>query len=329
MKACYWVVGAFILILSACTETGNNAPYKGTETKIFLGSGGTTGVYYPTAGAICRLVNQRRSRHGIKCAAESTGGSVYNINSIRSGELDMAIAQSDWQYHAYRGTGKASFRDAGPFLDLRSVFSVHPEPVAVLARADSGIATVGDLVGKRVSVGVSGSGTRNFWESMWKKMGYSYGDLKETTGLKSPDTPKALCDNRIDAFFWLVGNPSGINKQTTTMCDAVFARVEGTFVNELVSEYSYLRKAVIPGGVYPGNPDDVPTFGVGATFIASTAVSDETVYQVVKAVFENFQTFKRLHPAFARLRKSEMIKDSLTAPLHAGAIRYYKEAGLM
>ncbi|MDD9878630.1 MAG: TAXI family TRAP transporter solute-binding subunit [Magnetovibrio sp.] len=296
---------------------------------ISIGTGGVTGVYYPTGGAICRLVNKGRKKHGVRCSVESTGGSVYNINTIRAGELDMGVAQSDWQYHAYNGSGKDSFKKAGPFKALRAVFSVHAEPVSIIARKDSGIKTVDDLAGKRVNIGNPGSGTEATWGVMWGAMGKKNSDLKLAAQMKSAETPSALCDNKIDAFFWLVGNPAALNKEATTTCDAVFATVDNAAVAKLVKERPYYRWATIPGGMYRGNPKDIKTFGVGATFVSSTRTSADTVYQVVKAVFDNFKQFKKLHPAFAVLKESEMIKDALSAPLHDGAAKYYKERGWM
>jgi TRAP transporter TAXI family solute receptor len=296
---------------------------------ITIGTGGITGVYYPTGGAICRLVNKGRKQHGVRCSVESTGGSVYNINTIRAGELDMGVAQSDWQYHAYNGTGKKSFIEAGPFTELRAVFSVHAEPVTIIARADAGIKTVQDLVGKRVNIGNPGSGTEATWNVMWKAMGHTNDDLKLAAQMKSAETPGALCDNKIDALFWLVGHPNGLSKEATTTCDAVMVEVSGPAIDKLVSDNSFYRKATIPAGMYRGNPDDTLTFGVGATFVSSTATPADTVYQVVKAVFENFDSFRKLHPAFNNLKESEMITDALSAPLHDGAARYYKERGWM
>ena len=297
------------------------------QTFVSIGTGGVTGVYYPTGGAICRLVNKNRKEHGIRCSVESTGGSVYNINTIRGGELDMGVAQSDWQYHAYNGTGKEAFISAGPFTELRAVFSVHPEPISIVARSDSGIQHIDDLVGKRVNIGNPGSGTEATWNVMWKALGHSNSDLKLASQMKSAETPGALCDNKIDAFFWLVGNPAALNKEATTTCDANFVEVSGAAVDKLVADNSFYRYATIPGGMYRGNPDDIATFGVGATFVTSTAVPEAVIYETVKAVFDNFDDFKKLHPAFANLKESEMIKDALSAPLHAGAAKYYKERG--
>ncbi|UUX49465.1 TAXI family TRAP transporter solute-binding subunit [Nisaea acidiphila] len=294
---------------------------------ITIGTGGVTGVYYPTGGAICRLVNKGRKEHGIRCSVESTGGSIYNINTIRAGELDMGVAQSDWQYHAYNGTSK--FKDAGPFKELRAVFSVHPEPVTILARGDSGIKNVTDLKGKRVNIGNPGSGTRGTWEVMEEALGWSRGDLKLAAELKSAETGQALCDNKIDAYFWLVGHPSALTKESVASCDAVLVNATGPAIDKLVADNSYYRKATIPGGMYASNPEDVTTFGVGATFVSSSAVADDVVYQVVKAVFENFGDFKKLHPAFGHLKEAEMVKDGLSAPIHGGAAKYYKEKGWM
>lgn len=292
---------------------------------ITIGTGGVTGVYYPTGQAICRLVNKSRKSHGIRCSAESTGGSVYNINTIRAGQLDMGVAQSDWQYHAYHGSSK--FKDQGPFKELRAVFSVHAEPVSLVARTDSGIKTINDLAGKRVNIGNPGSGSEGTWNVVWNAMGKKNDDLGLAAQMKSAETPSALCDNKIDAFWWLVGNPSALNKEAATTCDVVFAAVDNDAVRKLVADNPYYRMATIPGGMYRGNDKDVTTFGVGATFVSSTNAADDTVYQVVKAVFDNFDQFKKLHPAFGNLKESEMIKDALSAPLHGGAAKYYKERG--
>ncbi|WP_064668923.1 TAXI family TRAP transporter solute-binding subunit [Vibrio nigripulchritudo] len=306
---------------------GMAASANAADDFVTIGTGGVTGVYYPTGGAICRLVNKGRKDHGIRCSVESTGGSVYNINTIRAGELDLGIAQSDWQYHAYNGSSK--FEDKGPFKDLRAVFSVHPEPFTVVARADSGIKKFEDLKGKRVNIGNPGSGQRGTMEVLMGELGWTMKDFKLASELKASEQSKALCDNKIDAMIYTVGHPSGAIKEATTSCDSVIVEVSGAAVDKLIQDNSFYRIATIPGGMYRGNDQDVTTFGVGATFVSSTAVKDKVVYEIVKSVFENFDTFKRLHPAFNNLKKEEMAKDGLSAPLHAGAEKYYKEAGII
>ncbi len=303
------------------------APAMAQKQFITIGTGGVTGVYYPTGGAICRLVNKGRKQHGIRCSVESTGGSVYNLNTIRAGELDMGVAQSDWQYHAYNGTSK--FEDKGAFKELRAVFSVHAEPFTVVARADAGIKTFADLKGKRVNVGNPGSGQRGTMEVVMATFGWTMDDFSLASELKSAEQSKALCDNKIDAMVFTVGHPSGSIKEATTSCDSVIVAVSGPKIDALVNENSYYRHATIPGGMYRGTDGDVKTFGVGATFVSSTNTNADVVYQVVKSVFENFDDFKKLHPAFKVLKKEQMVKDGLSAPLHDGAAKYYKEAGLM
>jgi TRAP transporter TAXI family solute receptor len=272
-------------------------------------------------------VNKGRKDHGIRCSTESTGGSVYNLNTIRAGELDMGVAQSDWQFHAYNGSSK--FAEAGANKDLRAVFSVHPEPFTVVARADSGIKSFDDLKGKRVNIGNPGSGQRGTMEVLMEAKGWTTADFALASELKASEQASALCDNKIDVMIYTVGHPSGAIKEATTSCDSVLVNVGGDAVNKLVGDNSYYRTAVIPGGMYRGNDSDTMTFGVGATFVSSANVSEKVVYEVVKAVFENFDTFRKLHPAFSNLKKEEMVADGLSAPLHPGAAKYYKEAGLL
>lgn len=311
-------IGSALLSLSSMSQA---------QSFVTIGTGGVTGVYYPTGGAICRLVNKDRKKHGVRCSVESTGGSIYNINTIRAGELDLGIAQSDWQYHAYNGTSK--FESKGPFKSLRSLFSIHPEPFTVVARADSGIKNFEDLKGKRVNIGNPGSGQRGTMEVLMKAYGWTEKDFVLVAELKASEQSKALCDNKIDAMVYTVGHPSGAIKEATSACESVIVNVSGPIVDKLVEENSFYRKATVPGGMYRGNEVDVQTFGVGATFVSSVAVDETIIYEVVKSVFTNFENFKKLHPAFAILTKEQMVADGLTAPLHDGARKYYLEAELI
>jgi TRAP transporter TAXI family solute receptor len=315
-------------ISAALTLVGCGSDNNNQESKfVTIGTGGVTGVYYPTGGSICRLVNKGKKEHGVRCTVESTGGSVYNINAIRAGELEMGVAQSDWQYHAYNGTAK--FKEKGPFKELRAVFSVHPEPFTVVARADSGIKTLNDLIGKRVNIGNPGSGQRGTMEVLMAAKGWTRSTFALASELKAGEQSKALCDNKIDAMVYTVGHPSGSIKEATTSCDSVLVNITGPVVDKLIADNDFYRSATIPGGMYRNNPNDTKTFGVGATFVTSSKVSEAVVYTVVKSVFENFSSFKKLHPAFNHLNKAEMAKDGLSAPLHKGAAKYYKEAGLL
>ena len=302
-------------------------PVFAQQSFISIGTGGVTGVYYPTGGAICRMMAKTRGEHGIRCAVESTGGSVYNVNAVREGELEFGVAQSDVQFNAYNGQG--SFAEQGANQDLRSVFSIHPEPFTVVARADAGIANFEDLKGKRVNVGNPGSGQRATMEVLMDRMGWTMEDFSLASELQAAEQSQALCDNNIDAMIYTVGHPSGSIQEATTACDSVLVNVANDSVDALVAEYPYYRTATIPGGMYRGNDEDTQTFGVGATLVTSAAVPDEVVYNLVKAVFEDIDGFRALHPAFANLDPKEMAQDGLSAPLHAGAEKYFREAGLI
>jgi TRAP transporter TAXI family solute receptor len=292
---------------------------------ISIGTGGVTGVYYPAGGAICRLVNGGVKRHGIRCTVESTGGSLSNIIGIRAHTLDFGLVQSDWQYHAYKGD--SSFQEKGPFTELRSVFSLHAEAFTVVARANSGIRKFSDLKGRRVNVGNPGSGQRGTMDVVLQAIGWTMGDFAQASELSSDDQSEALCDNKIDAMVFIVGHPSGSIKEATTLCASELVDVGEELVGRLVQKSEFYRKTRIPGGMYAGTPRDISTFGVLATLVTSSQMPDETVYQVVKSVFSDFAGFKKQHPAFKDLRAADMIKAGLTAPIHPGAARYYKQRG--
>ncbi len=294
---------------------------------ISIGTGGVTGVYYPTGGAICRLVNKDRKDHGIRCSVESTGGSVYNINTLRAGELEFGVAQSDWQFHAFNGTSR--FEDQGEFDGLRAVFSVHPEPFTLVARSGTGIASFEDLEGKKVNVGNPGSGQRATMEVVMDSFGLEMDDFSVAAELKGSEMAQALCDGKIDAMIYTIGHPAAAITEAATTCEVELVSVVGDPIDSLISDNAYYRTATIPGGMYRGTDGETTTFGVGATFVTSADVADDAVYTVVKAVFDNFDDFRNLHPAFANLKEEEMISDGLSAPLHPGAEKYYKERGWM
>lgn len=316
-----------VIFGAAIAALMSTAPALAQQQFVSIGTGGVTGVYYPTGGAICRLVNKDRKEHGIRCSVESTGGSVYNTRTIRAGELNFGVVQSDVQAAGLAGTGK--FEDEGPFEGLRAIFSVHPEPVQVMVRADAGINSVADMAGKRVNIGNPGSGTRVLAEAQMAAAGVSASDFALASELKSSEQAAALCDGKIDAAFWAAGLPNGSAMEATSTCDIKILDLASSGLDKVLASNSAYAPATIPGGLYPGNPDDIASWGPKATFVSSTDTSEEVVYVVVKAVFDNFEDFKKLHPAFARLKEEEMIKDGLTAELHAGAVKYYKERGWM
>lgn len=292
-----------------------------------FGTAGVTGVYYPVGGTICRLVNRKAKEHGIRCTVESTGGSIYNLNAVRQDELDVAFAQSDWHYSS--AVGEGVFADLGADKGLRSVFSLHSEALTLVARADSDITKLDDIKGKRFNIGNPGSGTRSTVEELLRAKGWGKDVFTLASEFKASEQAQKLCDNQIDAFAFNTGHPNGSIQEVTSTCDVKIVPVQGEAVSSLVNKHSYYADATIPGGMYTNNPDDIPTYGVKATLVSSANVDDEIVYQLVKAVFENFDNFKTTHPILSNLSKESMIADGLTAPLHDGAKRYYIEAGLM
>ncbi|MEH6446258.1 MAG: TAXI family TRAP transporter solute-binding subunit [Oceanospirillaceae bacterium] len=299
------------------------------KSYVTIGTGGQTGVYYVVGQSICRLINRETKDHGIKCTAPSTGGSIANINAVRQGQQDMGLTQSDWQYHALNGAMHETFISQGKFEGLRAMFAVHNEPFTVVARTDSGIKTFDDLAGKRVNLTNPGSGTRGTMEVIMAEKGWAEDTFKLAAALKASEQAQALCDNKIDAMIYAVGHPSGAIKEATTTCDAKVIPVTGPVIDKLIAENDFYAEATIKGGTYKGTDEDVITFGNAATMVTTEDVDADTVYLVVKAVFDNLDRFKRLHPAFANLDPKQMISNGLSAPLHEGAVRYYKEQGWM
>ncbi|GEK72074.1 MULTISPECIES: TAXI family TRAP transporter solute-binding subunit [Halomonas] len=323
MKRHAFSTAAFSGALLGAAMFASPAMAQDEEQFITIGTGGQTGVYYVVGQSVCRLVN-RLDDANIKCNAPSTGGSVANINGIKSGELDMGVVQSDVQFQAYNGTG--NFEDEA-YDKLRAVFRVHGEPLTILARADADIETLDDLEGKRVNIGNPGSGQRNTMEVVMDAKGWTQDSFSLASQLDAAEMASALADNNIDAMAYVVGHPNGAIQEATTTVDSRLVPLNDEDVQGIVDEYPYYSMSVIPGGLYKGNPDDVETFGVAATFVTDSDTSDEVVYQTVKAIFDNFDRFKQLHPAFANLDPQEMVTQGLSAPLHEGAARYYREQG--
>ena len=315
-----------VLTLAVTALLSGSVTASAQQKFVTIGTGGVTGVYYAVGGAICRLMNKDRTKTNIRCSVESTGGSVFNVNAIKSGQLDFGMTQSDVQYNAVKGLQQ--FKDKTD-AELRAVYAVHPEPFTVLARKEANIGKFDDFKGKRFNIGNPGSGTRASMEQLLTEMKWTLKDFSLAGELKADEQGPALCDNKIDGFYYGVGHPSAAIQDPTTSCGAKLVSVTGPAVDSLLKQFPYYSKATIPGGMYANNPNPVNTYGVAATLVTSAKVSDDVVYTLVKAVFENFEEFKKLHPAFANLDPKNMVKDGLSAPLHPGAMKYYKEKGWM
>jgi len=298
------------------------------QTFVTIGTGAVTGVFYPTGGAICRMVNNKSDTYGIKATVESTAGSVYNVNAVLNGDLEFGVVQSDRQYQAVHGL--AEWSDKGKQTELRSVFSIHPEAVTLVASINSGIARVEDLVQKRVNLGNPGSGPLQNSRDVLEAFSLSEKDIRSEY-VKALEAPSLLQDERIDAFFYTVGHPSGNIKEATSGRVSVYiVPIRGPAVDQLIQKRPYYAKAIIPRSLYPKakNVEDIETLGVKATLVTSAHVGEDIVYAITKEVFSNLEEFKTLHPAYESLTKEKMV-EGLSAPLHPGALRYFREIGLI
>lgn len=315
---------AIVFVAATCVRA---PPAASAEPAFFsIAAGWQAGQFFKASEAICRIVDKTRERHGVRCSSEITRGSTANINAVRDNETDAGMAQSDWQFHAYQGSDK--FSENGPFETLRAVFSLHAEPLTIFARANEGIRSLEDLKGKRINVGPEGWSFQIGWSRLYELLGWDRLDF--TFGHeKWKEQIFALCDRKTDAGIWWTWHPRSYLLDATTICDLSLVYLPDGAIERVLAEFPYYRAATIPGGLYKGSPEDIPSLGTAATLFSSTETPDEVVYEVVKAVFENLEELKHSHPAFAGLEDREMATTAQTAPLHPGAERYYRERGFL
>ncbi|MFC2155418.1 TAXI family TRAP transporter solute-binding subunit [Acidobacteriota bacterium] len=312
---------AFIIAIIFFLPNCNNLDF------VSIGTGAVTGIYYPTGGAISRMINKKMAVYHIKATVEATAGSVYNVNAVLSGDLEFGVVQSDRQYQAWHGLSE--WEEKGPRKNLRAVFSIHPESVTLIASVECGAIHVTDLKGLRVNIGNPGSGPLGNARDALSAFGLSEKDITSEY-VKAVEAPGLLQDERIDAFFYTVGHPNGnIKEATSGRVKVRFIPLHGPPVDALIEKHSYYTKAVIPQKFYPNakNTADIQSFGVCGTLVTSVKVDERIVYAITKEIFENFEEFISLHPAYAGLTKKGML-SGLSAPLHKGALKYYREANL-
>ena len=321
MKKIRIILGIWLLCAAILTPVSAMA-----GGQILIGTGSKDGVYYYAGKAICQIVS--KTVEGISCEVLPTAGSLYNLNNVRQGGLDIGICQSDWQFHAVKRSGPFEFMD-GAFDNLRALFSLHSEPFTLVVRRDAGISNLDGIPGHRINIGNPGSGQRATMEVVMGAMGWNRKDFQLVEELNASEQSFALCNNRIQAMVYTVGHPNESVAKAVRLCNAIIVPADGPVIDKLVADNPYYAYATIPGGLYAGIDDPVRTFGVKATVVASSDLSEETAYQIVKAVFDNLDRFRKLHPALNVLRPEQMVKDGISAPLHDGAVRYFKEKGLM
>ena len=318
-------VAATLVAVLIAIAAALSVPVRADEIFASVGTGEPNGIYYPVGKAICQIVNRDFSMHSVRCSPEATPGSAYNIGALQSGELEFAIVQSDVHFAAYKGEGAWIGR---PFLGLRSVMSLYPELVTVMARTDSHIQDLAGLAGKRINVGSRGSGTRTTWEALEAKLGWRDQERVLPAELKADVTISALCSGTIDASLLIVGHPSPLVKDQLAACRVNFVAITGPAIEKLLHEDLYYKHETIPGEIY-GIVGEVPTFGGRASLMTSASVEPRVVAVVAKAVLNHVAELRTLHPALGRLRARDMVTDGLTAPLHPGAEQVYKELGLI
>lgn len=292
-----------------------------------LATGAPGGIYHPVGNAICRMYNLASEGKPLPCVAVSSDGSVENIRRIESGGSTFGLSQTDVAYAAFHGLGP--FAAAGPDPKLRMLIALYPEAFTVVARAETGIRDFQDLNGRRVGIGMTGAGHTFTRDVVLGFYGWTISDPERVLELGPAEQNQALCGGKVDAIIFEAGHPNGLTQEATTGCPARLVRVAGPPIDRLLAMHPYYVPFVIPGGMYPGNPDDVPTFGPQAVLVTSTDQPDRLAYAVVKAVFENFADFRRLHPALAPLNPERMVPSQAVVPIHPGALAYFREAGFL
>ncbi len=314
-------------LLACCVGAAPVPGLSADPALVRMATGAVNGVYFPVGVALCRVVNAERPAHGLRCSAIPTEGSVDNVMRLKAGDAEVAIIQSDVQQEAFLGEG--AFADADAFGGLRSLLALHPEPLTVVSRRDSQVASIADLRGKRVSHGSEGAGARLLWEKTIDASGWAAEDFTLVPDIPNADLAEALCSDRIDAFVVAVGHPALSVQEATLRCDAVLVPVAGPAVDTLVAAQAVYFDTQIPGGLYRGNPDPVPTFGVGATLVTTADVPDAMVAPLVTGVLDALDEVRGFEPALAGLDAATMATTGRTAPLHPAAERVLTDRGLL
>ncbi|MCO6186263.1 TAXI family TRAP transporter solute-binding subunit [Rhizobium sp. L1K21] len=325
--------------LGAITAAGVSFGAQAQDIQFFtIGTGGTGATYYPVGGVIANAISKppgsRPCDEGGSCgvdgliaSAVSSRGSVDNINAIVSGLRNSGFAQSDVAYWAYSGTG--TMEGKPPAEDLRAIAALFPEHIHLVASAESGINSVADLKGKRVSLDEPGSGTYVDAKLILEAAGLSESDI-EVEALKPDASSDALRNGKLDAFFFVGGYPTGAIVELASSAPIKLVPIDGASAEALTSKYNFFSVSDIPGGTYEGVDGDVSTVAVGAQWLTSAKADDTLIYNITKALW-NENTRKLLDGGHAKGKviTLDSALDGLGVPLHAGAEKFYKEAGVL
>jgi len=295
---------------------------------ITIGSGSTTGLYYPTAVGMATIINE--ADIGIRANARSTGASVFNARAIGQGQLQMALMQNNIAQYAYRGEGVQAF-EGQPVKNLRAVAALYPEVVHVLARADAGIDSIADLSGKRVYVGDVGSGTEQDVMNILAAYDIDFSDLQSAVRGSAGDAVSLLRDNRIDAMFYTVGVGSAAITEAAQTAPIKVVPIGEEQLQMLEQEYAFYTPFTIPSGTYPGMQQDVQTVTLKAMLAADAALPEEAVYNFAKTLFQDkLDAFYNdiQNPNLKKYFTLETALEGVPIPLHPGAERFFREAGV-
>lgn len=310
----------------ACLAYPAAASQEAMTKFLTLGTASESGVFHPVGTRLCEVINHNRMADLVRCIAYTSGGSVYNIHAMLSTELDLAISRSDLAFQAYNGEG--AFASAGPARELRVIASLYGMPVTVIARRDAGVKTIEDIRGKRLNLGNRGSGQRTIAEMLLKSLGLGTGDFAATTELTTSAMGKAFCEGKIDVMLEALGNPAAFYKRAIEECDGVIVPISTPVLENILKSQPRLGRLEIPGGIYRGFDDPIPSFGFTAVLLTSTRIDDEAIYRVTRSLFSRLPEFRQSHPVLERLKTLNMVRDGITIPFHPGSLRYLASQGM-
>ncbi|WP_368175703.1 TAXI family TRAP transporter solute-binding subunit [Aeromonas sp. R5-4] len=280
-----------------------------------IGTGPLNGVYYPTGGAICRVLNAGHALHGDSCTVQSTRGSMANLKALDKGDVQLALVQSDVLHHALHGTGP--FSGQGANNELRSLFRLYQESLTLLAAPNSGITTLADIEGKRVYPGNNGAGEQITSQALMAAMGWQPGQFAAYQ-LKSDSEPlEGLCDGSLDAAFVVAGHPSLAVGDLISRCKVRLIPIEGEQIDRLLKQYPYYQRSRIAANLYPGQTTAINNIGMSAELVALASLPDPIVRTVRDTLLARVKQFSRLHPALSKVTP-EQLQAQTELPLHAG-----------
>ena len=317
----------FIARLLVCLVLFSTYGCQSTDKGKFIAIGTSTksGVYYPVAREICNLLNSGRETHLVRCLATESGGSIYNIPAIATGELDVALTRAGLAHKAFRG--EEMFKAYGANSSLRLISILYSQPVSIIVKQESNIQKFNEVKGKRVNLGNLGSGKRGISELLLEVMNWSHSDFSEVYELNTSNMGKAFCSDKVDVLIEAIGMPSKFLDRMVNDCKGRFVDISDDVVELIRQKGPFYTPGIIPKKFYPTQEKDVRTFNVNVVLISSARVNDATIYELTKAIFGDVKKLKKIHQVFSNMMPRSMVDQAPSIPYHDGALRYFKEHG--